>query len=138
MNIALNAGLWYAYGREARPDIQSRTTFQAVIAGERVSTTRFLSWPGHRRWAALKPGDLVRLYAERDMKGASLVVEIESSRDINLATCSEELIQQWSRCEGWSVSKGRGLGKALGPALWLRHKLVHVDAQTAPAQASLF
>ena len=65
----LKATMYFSYRRDARSGLNSKTTFDAILAGERSSTTRFPAWPGYERWGALKIGDQVRLYADRDMKG---------------------------------------------------------------------
>jgi hypothetical protein len=45
----LKATMYFSYGRDARSGLKSTTTFDAILAGERSSTTRFPSWPGYER-----------------------------------------------------------------------------------------
>jgi hypothetical protein len=45
----LRASMYFSYGRDARSDVCSKTTFNAVLAGERSLTTRFPVWPGYER-----------------------------------------------------------------------------------------
>jgi hypothetical protein len=122
--ITMDAGLWFRYGGQRREGIVSNSTFDAVLCGERTSTTRFHAWPGHAAWSRLRVGGLVRFHEKKDHDGRTLVVEVTGISEINLWTCTAEEIECWSRHEGWSVNKGRCLGQQLGPALWLRHRLL--------------
>ena len=136
------AGLWFSYGKGARPSLETANTYDALVAGERRSTTRFLAWPGHNMWAGLKPGHAVMFrptkVAEGDTRRA--LVLIDSVEPINLATCDDATLEEWSLHEGWLAARGRQLGGVLGPALWLRHTLLWHSPQPAPPmrQLSLF
>lgn len=137
--VAVEAGLWFAYGRSARPGVTARTTFDAVLRGERTSTTRFLRWPGHDAWKRLSPGDLVRFHERQDRTGRDLVVRALSVAPIDLRACDEDTLEAWSACEGWSREHGRARGRELGPALWIRHELVWPAAEAPPpVQLGLF
>lgn len=119
----MKATMYFAYGRDARAGIKSRTTFDAILAGERTSTTRFACWQGYQRWTKVKAGDRVRFFADRDMRGRFVDVIVESVTPINLATCSDEQLEDWSKAEGWSPSYGRGSGERHGPGLQIRYRL---------------
>lgn len=137
--VAMEAGLWFRYGRQKRAGVTAESTFEAVLRGERTSTTRFARWPGHERWAAIRPGDDVRLFEDEARRGRSLVVRVTSVQPINLWTCDADTLEEWSRCEGWSPEHGRARGGELGPALWFRHDLVWpAPAARPPSQGSLF
>lgn len=119
----IKASMYFSYGRDGRNGIVSRTTFEAILAGERTSTTRFPAWPGHSRYEALKVGDTIRFFADRDMKGRYVdVVVTELPRPIDLARCSEPEIEAWSIAEGWSVGAGRGYGRRYGVGLQIRYR----------------
>jgi hypothetical protein len=138
LEVAIEAGLWFSYGRAKRFDVTARTTFDAVLLGERRSTTRFARWPGHKAWQAIGVGDLVRFHARQDRAGRSLVVQVSSVQPIDLATCDSDALEAWSLCEGWSPDKGREMGRELGHALWFGHALVSPLVQTVrPVQMSL-
>ena len=122
-SIRIEAGLWFSYGKWKRPDVSSGTTFDAVMHGERVSTTRFLSWPGHGAWKNIRPGDFVLFHEKKDKSARSCVVSITMADMIDLKGCDEYELETWSRCEGWTPEKGRDLGRLFGPAIWFRHKL---------------
>lgn len=119
----ISASMYFAYNGESRPEIRSRTTFDAILAGERTSTTRFPAWPGYARWTKLQPGDVVRFYDDRAMRGRWLDVVVESIEPINLATCSAERLEAWSKAEGWSVAHGRQIGVRHGEGLQIRYRL---------------
>jgi hypothetical protein len=138
MYMMFDAGLWFTYGRSARLGLESKTTFDAVIAGERVSTTRFRSWPCYKAWSDLPSGSLVRFHDKKDKTGRSLIVRIGEAMPLDLAGCDETTLQVWSLAEGWSIEKGRCFGRNLGTALWIRHDLVQAPAIIAPAQGRLF
>ena len=75
--VAAEAGLWFRYGRQKRPGVTAASTFEAVLAGERSSTTRFLCWPGHAMWAAVRHGDLVREIASLEERWLEVMSELE-------------------------------------------------------------
>lgn len=119
----LKASMYFAYGRDARTGLQSKTTFEAILAGERTSTTRFAVWPGSERYRALKVGDTIRFFEDREMRGRHVdVVVTELPRDIDLARCSQADLASWSACEGWSENAGRGYGRRYGLGLQVRYK----------------
>lgn len=136
--VCIEAGLWFAYGRSSRPGVTARTTFDAVLVGQRTSTTRFRRWPGHDAWARARPGDLVRFHERRDRSGRSLVVRIASVSPLDLSRCSPEELEAWSLAEGWSTEYGRARGRELGPALWIRHDLIRPEGEpSAPVQGQM-
>jgi hypothetical protein len=121
----LKATMYFTYGRDIRSSLKSKTTFDAVLAGERSSTTRFPSWLGYERWKGLTVGDQVRFYADRDMKGHYVDVTVtEVPKVIDLATCSETELAAWSEAEGWSEAAGRRYGGQYGPGLQIRYRPV--------------
>jgi hypothetical protein len=140
LKVAIEAGLWFRYGGQRRGGVVSDSTFDAVLCGERTSTTRFERWPGHDLWSVVAPGDLVRFFDDKDHAGRSLVVRVDSVKRVNLWTCDAATLEEWSRSEGWAPEKGRALGGELGPALWFRHTLVAPALRPVPTspQLSLF
>ena len=136
-DTAIEAGLWFPYGRAKRAGITAKTTFDAVLLGERTSTTRFARWPGHDAWVRAVPGDLVGFHDRQDRTGRRLVVRVTSVEPIDLARCSEEALEAWSKREGWSPAKGRAFGIELGRALWVGHELVSPRSSPPALQMSL-
>lgn len=53
----LKATMYFFYVRDARLGLNSKRRFDAILAGERSSTTRFPAWPGYERRRKLKVGD---------------------------------------------------------------------------------
>jgi hypothetical protein len=118
----LQASMYFAYAGKQRPGIRARTTFEAILLGERTGTTRFPCWPGHARWLAAEPGDRIRFFADRDMRGEHIDVIVESKRIIDLARCSDAEVEEWSHIEGWSPAAGREFGRRYGAGLQIRFR----------------
>ncbi len=135
--VTLRAGLLFAYGNQKRGDVFSKTTFDAVLCGERTSTTRFLSWKGADMWAKIKPGEFVQFIADKNNQDRHCIVEIGKVTPIDLATCPDPVLEMWSIKEGWSPQKGRKLGEENGKALWFHHNLVFPRLTKKPEPPSL-
>ena len=105
--IAKHASMYFSYGRDARPGLKSSNTFEAIVAGERTSTTRFLSWPGSQSWMRLAPGELVRFYEDKEMHGRSVDVEVVWTRLIDMTEMTDKELDAWSRVEGWSIEAAK-------------------------------
>jgi hypothetical protein len=118
----LQASMYFAYAGNQRPGIRARTTFEAILLGERTSTTRFPCWPGYAKWLAAKPGDRVRFFEDREMRGRFVDVIVESMRPVDLARCSDAELEEWSVAEGWSTAYGRQSGRRHGAGLQIRYR----------------
>ncbi|MBS7671680.1 macro domain-containing protein [Croceicoccus gelatinilyticus] len=108
--VKLEATMYFAYGADARPGMQQKSTFDAILEGQRTSTTRLSKWGGLERWERLKEGDLVRFYADKDKSGRSVVVKVQGVDRVNLARATDAEVAAWSKAEGWSEKHGRELG----------------------------
>src|SRR3546814_19884334 len=97
--------MYFRYGSRKRPGVKSDTTFAAILAQERTSTTRFAGWGSFERWTAVKPGDFVRFYADKAMRGRSPVVRIREVSEIDLRSCDRDTLDAGSRSEGWTPHK---------------------------------
>jgi len=124
-----NLGMYFAYGRDRRPGFQAESTFDAILAGERTSTTRFGEHAD--RLENTKPGDVVRFYERQDFwkhngdaKGPFVDVVIRDKETIDLAKCSPERLEEWSAVEGWSTEYGRKSGGRNGPGVQLRYEVI--------------
>jgi len=122
--IAKNATMYFSYGWEARPDVKSQTTFDAILDGERTSTTRFDSWPSSKEWKDLKKGDLVRFYDDRNMTGRSVVVRLDSVERIDMSKMSQQQKEEWSKAEGWSPIHAEKLAERHTGAFQVRYRPV--------------
>ncbi|MPR09857.1 ASCH domain-containing protein [Microvirga tunisiensis] len=122
-NVAFEATMYFRYGRSKRAGVTAETTFDAILRGERTSTTRFWNWPGTDRWARAKPGQLVRFYADKDKSGRSVLVRVTQVREINLSQSSATELEEWSKAEGWSPQAGREFGAKNGRAVWVQYAL---------------
>lgn len=125
----LRASMYFAYQGQKRPEVGSDTTFDAIKAGERTSTTRFPEWPGYDRWKTLEPGSVVRFYADKEMRGEKVDVVVLGVKEVDLARMSPAQMEGWSKAEGWSEAHGRDLGRRHGTGLQIRYDLPeNVDA----------
>lgn len=134
----IKASMYFAYGRDARPGLSAATTFEAILRGERTSTTRFPNWPGHARWVQARPGDVVRFYEDRAMQGRFVDCVITAvPAEIDLANCDAETLAAWSQAEGWSEKAGRGYGQRYGRGVQVRYRLKDASPASADASAPL-
>lgn len=98
----------FRYGGMARGGVMAKTCFDAVVSGERTSTTRFREDGPTRfaQWQSCRVGDMVRLWsgnwdaASGDYSGRSCIVEITAAaQGVRLDELDREA---WSLAEGWS------------------------------------
>jgi ribA/ribD-fused uncharacterized protein len=107
----MKASMYFSFGRARRPGLESKTTFEAILSGERTSTTRFDNWRGSDRWGRLKEGAVVRFYEDKEMQGRFVDVRVTGVERVDLKNASEQRIEDWSKSEGWSVEAGREYGR---------------------------
>ena len=88
----------YSYGDNKRPDVESTTTFEAIINGERTATTRYASDGNIDYWKDLKIGDIVG-FKSADGKG---IVYVRITKPLTKLT-PDTNAEEWSKKEGWSV-----------------------------------
>lgn len=119
---AVKASMYFSYGRDRREGVSSASTFDAILAGERTSTTRFPAWGGYSRWEAMKPGEKVRFFEDREMRGRFVDVRVTGVEPIDLSRCTPERLEAWSQAEGWSPESGRGYGKKFGAGVQIRYE----------------
>jgi hypothetical protein len=140
---AMTATMYFSFGKNARTGLSAKTTFDAVVTGERTSTTRFLAWPGAARYQRLNKGDLIQFFEDREMRGRSVVVAVDLVRQIDLGELDEVQLEAWSKAEGWSVSAARGFGAKYGRGVQVLYHVVgplpalRETAPAEPAQSSL-
>jgi hypothetical protein len=121
--VVAQATMYFSFGGHRREGVVSDTTFQAIENRERTSTTRFHAWRGTDKWQRIRPGDLVRFFEDKDMSGRSLVAEVTWVGEIDLSTCDEATLEEWSRAEGWTPEHGRAIGARNGKAVWIRYDM---------------
>lgn len=119
---AFKSSMYFSFGRDRREGVSSETTFEAILAGERTSTTRFPSWGGYSRWKSMKPGEVVRFFEDREMRGRFVDVRVKGVEALDLERCSPERLEEWSQAEGWSPEAGRGYGRKNGEGLQIRYE----------------
>lgn len=114
MSNILEATMYFSYGKNKRPEVISRSAFEAILKGERTSTTRFDIWNGTERWGKLQPGAIVRFYEDRYKQGQYIDVVVDSVNRIDLAHFSDKQFEEWSKVEGWSVEHAKGISSRGG------------------------
>lgn len=119
--VAKSASMYFNYGWKGRSDVKSESTFEAILEGERTSTTRFDKWSSSKDWNNVKKGDFVRFFEDKEMKGRSVVVKVESIERINMATFTEAQHEAWSKAEGWSVLHSKENAKEGASGLQIRY-----------------
>lgn len=119
------ATMYFTYGKSAREDLLAKgpgySTFEAILDGERTSTTRYDSWRGSERWRDYKEGDRIRFFEDKEMKGRSVVVEVLDVMRIDHRGASKEALDRWSKAEGWSADYGRHSAEKNGAGTQLRY-----------------
>ena len=106
----------FEFGKNARRDVISKTTFDAVVNGERTSTTRVNKFadqafksvePGHVIEFTSGDGRKVRVVVEdvlavRLSKDDKSIVQVKSKVDGSWKEYGrDEWVAAWSRLEGW-------------------------------------
>lgn len=87
----------FSYGTNKRSDVGSKTTFDAILHGERTATTRYAS-DGHiDYWKELKVGDVIQFES-----GDGRLVNVRVTKPLIKLT-SRTSAETWSKKEGWSV-----------------------------------
>ena len=88
----------FSYGENKRTDIESSSTFEAIINGERTATTRYVSDGNIDYWKNLKVGDIVA-FTSKDKKGIAYVRITKPLTKLFKNTN----VEVWSKKEGWST-----------------------------------
>ena len=102
--VKKKATMYFAFNGAQRPEVKSKTTFEAIIAGERKATTRYPEDMGYRDWLTLKKGDTVQFFEDRDMTGRSIIAKLtRDPNPINFAKMSLSEQETWSKKEGWGI-----------------------------------
>lgn len=100
--INKEASMYFSYNGNQRSDVDSETTFEAIINGERTATTRYESEHASF-WEDLKEGDVIPI---RDTKlSDDPNKNIIWIRITKAATKLSKNVdpESWSKKEGWSV-----------------------------------
>lgn len=100
------ATMFKSYFNHKRPGMKWNTTFEAVIAGDRTSTTRFEGQGTFKTfWDKRKVGDVIQFRNTEEKTGDTeyVYVMITGVRDITAAMANDPtFVQDWSDREGWS------------------------------------
>lgn len=85
----------FFYGSNARPDIKSLSTFDAILNGERTATTRYASDGNISYWSHLQKGDIVKFTDGIRELYVRITKPLTKLSDRTSA-------KTWSKKEGWS------------------------------------
>ncbi|MAM41229.1 MAG: hypothetical protein CL949_22610, partial [Erythrobacter sp.] len=123
--VAAEASMYFKYGQSARDDLKAQgpgySTFEAILDGERTSTTRYDRWQGTEKWAGIKEGSNVRFYEEKGNKGRSVIVKVMDVRRIDHRGSDKEALDRWSKAEGWSSEFGAQSARKNGSGIQIRY-----------------
>ena len=133
LSKAKEVAMYFPYDRQQRSEVHSKTTFEAVIQGERKSTTRY-SGDGHLDfWLSFKKGTLLKCRSTRDKNDSKVeYVYVEITEDPTEITPDmindPAFLERWSKAEGWSqeyLKKSAQEHFAKGERIyWIQYKLV--------------
>lgn len=120
---SLKASMYFKYGNSRREGFKSETTFDAILEGERTSTTRYKEWGPLERWEKLEPGAVVRFYEDKEMRGRSVDVVVTGLQRISLRDMNEKQLEEWSKVEGWSVAHAKESARKYSEGVQIRYAL---------------
>ena len=134
-NIKYSAQMIYDYNGMSRPEIKSKSTFDAILNGERTATTRYASQGHIDSWKSLNVGDVVKF---RSNDGRVLYVKIIKKAAVLTKDTNAE---EWSKKEGWSTEyyKKEVLDKHINKndeAVQIEYTLYNDTTEIKPAVAS--
>ncbi len=125
VSVAAQAGMYFKFGQSSREELKAKgsgySTFDAILDGERTSTTRYDGWPGTDKWAAIKEGSNVRFFEEKGNRGRSVIVKVMDVRRIDHRAADKETLERWSKAEGWSPEYGAASARKNGAGLQIRY-----------------
>ena len=119
--------MYFSYGAEKRAGIKAKSTFEAILNGERTSTTRFDVWPGSDRWGRLPSGAPVRFYEDKNKRGRWVDVIVALVKRVDLQQATRGELEAWSQAEGWSVDHARSIA----------HRGVAFQVRYCPAEGEI-
>ena len=96
--IKLKGKMTYGYGANKRSEIKANSTFDAILSGQRVASTRYKSDENIDYWKSAKVGDTITWEA-----ADGRTVDVEVTRALHPLKGSGKTAEQWSKLEGWSV-----------------------------------
>lgn len=120
---SMKASMYFRYGNSRREGFTADTTFDAILKGERTSTTRYKEWGALERWEKLEPGSVVRFYEDKEMRGRSVDVVVTSLQRVSLREMDDRQLDEWSKVEGWSVAHGRESARKYSEGVQIRYAL---------------
>ncbi len=120
---SIKASMYFPFGNQRRDDVKSETTFEAIKAGERTSTTRFDAWGSQDRWEKLPRGAVARFYSDKEMRGPSVDVVVLETKRVDMGRMSDAEMRDWSKAEGWTEQAGRDFGRKYGAGVQIRYAL---------------
>lgn len=135
----IDAIMFKSYQGRQRPDVKSKTTFEAIINGERTSTTRWKPDTLHF-WNSIPLKSIVRfrsLPEADDPNNEYVYVRIKSRREITKSDLNDDFIKEWSEAEGWSKKyfeeEIRPIIERGGTVLWIQYELEDPRYKTSKA-----
>lgn len=87
----------FEYGANARTDVYSKTTLEAILNGERTATTRYSYQESIGYWKKFKVGDVIKWKGKNNQVSFVQITKPLSKLPANTS------VEEWSKKEGWST-----------------------------------
>lgn len=91
-------GMTFKYDNNKRDDVKADTTFDAILSGERIATTRYSDHDSFDYWKDVKAGDTIT-WKSADGRTVDVIV----TKALHPLKGSGKTIKDWSKLEGWST-----------------------------------
>jgi predicted NAD-dependent protein-ADP-ribosyltransferase YbiA (DUF1768 family) len=117
----------FAYLNNGRSDISSKTTFEAILNGERTSTSQWSDNKGYSYWTDTKVGDTIKFWSDNTVgSGQSVLVKVTGVNKIDMSKMTDVELEAWSKAEGWSFeqAKGRSRMNTKNKGIQIRYELL--------------
>ena len=131
------ATMYFAYDGQQRDDVTAKTTFDAILNGERTATTREARWKGHDQWQRTKVGDTISFSENKDGTGRKVTVKVDGKYTVK-ARIDDDTVRvaddygntfklsrsQWSKKEGWAETS-KWFSELSPGDIWITYEMVN-------------
>ena len=122
--------MYFSYNGLQRPEVLAKTTFDAILAGQRTATTRYPQDFDADYWFDTEPGDIITWWSgAKTGQGKSVTVEVTSVVPVDFTQMSDQELENWSKLEGWSIgyAKSKRIAKTRNKGIQIRFRVLPGD-----------
>jgi hypothetical protein len=122
--------MYFSYNGLQRPEVLARTTFDAIIAGQRTATTRFPEDANADYWFDTEEGDIITWWSGNKVgEGRSVTVQVTSVVPVDFTQMSDQELENWSKLEGWSLgyAKNKRTANIRNKGIQIRYRILPGD-----------